>query len=181
LWSEVKKFTVKRAEGDPAGMDAGSRLLTIDRIGQVGRRLDPVWFLQGLRKVGASELCSLSPQVQRSKGSRWPGGHEYSYHSLLVASFSPRYLSMEAAICCGRERLVERSQKFAAKRRPKTTFSLTKTEDSSPTWNPFHALQRWRKVGASELCSLSPQVQRSKGSRWPGGHGRPPPAARTWK
>ena len=111
MWSEVKKFTVKRAEGDPAGMDAGSRLLTIDRIGQVGRRLDPVWFLQGLRKVGASELCSLSPQVQRSKGSRWPGGHEYSYHSLLVASFSPRYLSMEAALCCRRERLVKRSKK----------------------------------------------------------------------
>ena len=29
--------------------------------------------------------------------------------------------------------------------------------------------RRWRKVVASEMCSLSQQVQQSEGSRWPGG------------
>ena len=55
-------------------------------------------------------------------------------------------------------------------------FSGTKTDENSPSYTPyilFHVPlmppQGWRKVIASEMCSLSLQVQRSDGLRWPGG------------
>jgi hypothetical protein len=40
-----------------------------------------------------------------------PADIDVHCQNLLVFSFSPRYRSMKAAICCRRERLVERSQK----------------------------------------------------------------------
>jgi len=44
---------------------------------------------------------------------------------LLAFSFNPRYLSMEAALCCGESDLWSEVKKFTAKRRPETTL---------PTW-----------------------------------------------
>jgi len=48
-----------KAGDDPAGTDAGSRPLTMDKNWQVGRCLDPVRFLQGWRKVVASGIVQL--------------------------------------------------------------------------------------------------------------------------
>jgi len=53
---------------------------------------------------------------------------------------------MEAAFCCGRERLVKRVKKFTAKQRPETTLSA----------RTLVAPKGWRKVGASGIVQLEP-------------------------
>ncbi len=115
-----------RAGDDPADMDVGSRpLTTYENCAPVSRRLDPARLPQGWRKVGASDLCSLSPQVQRSDGSRWPGRHECPCHSVLVFLFSPYCRLGKQRFAVGESDLWSEVKKFTVKRRPKTTL---------PTW-----------------------------------------------
>ncbi|NLL57493.1 MAG: hypothetical protein GX244_03185 [Firmicutes bacterium] len=72
---------------------------------------------------------------------------------------------------------MERSLKFTTKRgleatlpawTPSAGLADKKMNENSPIYNnPFHVPlmppERWRKVGASGMCSLSMQVQRSEG------------------
>ena len=122
-------------------MDGGSRPLTMDENWPSSSAFISRTVTIGVAQGWGERNVQLEPAGSAKQGLKAGfGRHVYrcSGCSLLVFSFSPRYRSMEAAICCGESDLWSEVKKFTAKRRPEMTL---------PTWTSAAGLCTWMGIG----------------------------------